>query len=241
MSTKAKQDAWFATAVGKYMNPDKMYGYQCKDVADDYCIALWGDWVNTVRPGNGKDVFANANPAYFTKIANNPKDPAQIPAYGDIINWGYSKAVPEGHVAVVVSATQSRVTVIQQDGYKQTPAQRIALPYLLPTGSMVIGWLRPILHDDIAAAQAKAKAEADRLANLARIEAEKQAEIARIAEIARKEAEEKAKQAELDRIKAEAEAKQAEKNAHESDHSFIQVLKELWNLILSFMTKKGEQ
>jgi hypothetical protein len=93
----------------------------------------------------------------------------------------------------------------------------------------------------LAEAQAKAKAEADRLANLARIEAEKQAEIARIAEIARKEAEEKAKQAELDRIKAEAEAKQAEKNAHESDHSFIQVLKELWNLILAFITQKGKQ
>src|SRR5690554_1579514 len=111
-ATKAKQDKWLASAAGRYMNPDNAYGYQCKDVADDYCIALFGNWVNTVRPGNGKDVFNNANSTYFTKIKNNPNDPNQLPKRGDIINWGASKAVPEGHVAVVLSATTSGVTVV---------------------------------------------------------------------------------------------------------------------------------
>lgn len=152
MATKLNVDKWFAGAVGRYMNPDNAYGYQCKDVADDYCITLWGNWVNTVRPGNGKDVFNNANPEYFTKIANNPNDPNQIPQYGDIINWGASKAVPEGHVAVVKSATTKNVTVVEQDGYVQTAARLATHPYQLPNGAMVVGWLRPKLEPEIAKA-----------------------------------------------------------------------------------------
>jgi len=95
----------------------------------------------------------------------------------------------------------------------------------------------------IAAAKAAAeKAEADRLANLARIEAEKQAEIARIAENARLEAIEEAKRTEAERIAAEKLAAEAAANAqHASDHTFISVLKQLWNVILAFMQGKGKQ
>lgn len=142
-ATKQARDKWIAGAPGRLMNPDNYAGYQCKDVADDYCITLWGNWANTVRPGNGKDVFANANPQYFTKIENDPKNAKQIPQKGDIINWGYSRAVPEGHVAVVVSATTKNVTVIEQDGYLQSPAKKVTHGYQLPNGAMVVGWLRP--------------------------------------------------------------------------------------------------
>jgi hypothetical protein len=127
------------------MNPDNAFGYQCKDVADDYAITIFGSWVDTVRPGNGKDVFNNANPTYFTKVLNDWKNPNQIPPRGALINWGASRAVPEGHVAVVESATNSTVTVIQQDGYLQYPARRVTLGYVPPNGAAVIGWLIPKL------------------------------------------------------------------------------------------------
>jgi hypothetical protein len=145
-ATKAAQDEWFANAVGRPMNPDQAFQLQCKDVADDYCMTLYGNWVNTLRPGNGKDVFANSNPAFFQKILNNPNDPNLIPLRGDIIVYGPSRAVPEGHVAVVESADIYGCTVIQQDGYLQYPARRARLSYVLPNGAVCLGWIRPRLE-----------------------------------------------------------------------------------------------
>lgn len=145
-ATKAAQDQWFEGAVGRPMNPDNAYGLQCKDVADDYCVTLWGNWIHTIRPGNGKDVINNANPSFFTKILNNPRDPNLIPQRGDIIVYSASRAVPEGHVAVVEQADIYGCTVIQQDGYLQIPAHRARLPYVLPNGAVCIGWIRPKLE-----------------------------------------------------------------------------------------------
>ncbi|AYN55955.1 lysin A [Arthrobacter phage Noely] len=147
MTTKA-QEAFLTSAPGKSFNPDRAHGLQCKDVADAYCLALFGDWVNTIRPGNGKDVFDHASPAYFTKVRNNPADPRQLPPRGAIINYGWSKAVPEGHVAVVLKADAHGVDVIDQDGYAQRPARVSRLGYALPNGAVVVGWLIPKLAAD---------------------------------------------------------------------------------------------
>ena len=136
-------DEWFKTAVGRGMNPDKAYGYQCKDVADDYCIYLFGNWQNTIRPADAKDAFARSNPEFFVKIANNLNDPNLIPQRGDIIIWGASRANPYGHIAVVESADKSGATVIEQDGFKNTtPAYRAKRGYIY-AGMPCIGWLRP--------------------------------------------------------------------------------------------------
>ena len=136
-------DEWFKTAVGRGMNPDKAYCYQCKDVADDYCIYLFGNWQNTIRPADAKDAFARSNPDYFVKIANNLNDPNLIPQRGDIIVWGASRANPYGHIAVVESADKSGATVIEQDGFKNTtPAYRAKRGYVY-AGMPCIGWLRP--------------------------------------------------------------------------------------------------
>lgn len=148
-ATKAAQDQWFAGAVGREMNPDNWAGLQCKDVADDYCQTLFGNWPNTIGAvGNdgAKVSFARANSNYFNKILNDWNNPYLIPERGDIIVYGASRAVPEGHIAVVESADQYGVTVIQQDGYLQKPAFRARLPYVLPNGAVCIGWLRPKLE-----------------------------------------------------------------------------------------------
>ena len=143
-----KQETFLRTGAGKSFNPDNAYGLQCKDVADAYCLALFGDWIGTIRPGNGAQVFDNANSAYFTKIRNNPALPNQIPQRGDIINWGWSQAVPEGHVAIVLSATIHGVTVLEQDGYNQGPAKVTTHGYALANGAIVVGWLRPKVKQD---------------------------------------------------------------------------------------------
>ena len=138
-----KFDEWLKNAIGRGMNPDGAYGYQCKDVADDYSTWLFGNWQNTIRPANAKDAFAKANPDYFIKIANNLNDPNLIPQPGDIITWGASQANPWGHIAVVVSADKTGVVVIEQDGFRNTiPAYQAKRGYIY-AGMPCIGWLRP--------------------------------------------------------------------------------------------------
>lgn len=136
-------EEWFKNAVGRGMNPDNAYGYQCKDVADDYCIHLFGNWQNTIRPANAKDAYGRASDEFFIKIPNNLNDKYLIPQRGDIIVWGASQANPYGHIAVVESADTSGANVIEQDGFKNTvPAYRAKRGYIY-LGMPCIGWLRP--------------------------------------------------------------------------------------------------
>jgi len=132
--------AWLDAAVGQYWNPDNAHGYQCKDLPDAYCLFLWGNWVDTVRPGNGKDVFDNANPEFFSKVRNDPSNPDQLPPPGSILSFAGSRAVPEGHTAITESSDAAGVNVVQMDGYKQVAAHRARLSY-----DGLIGWLIPKL------------------------------------------------------------------------------------------------
>ncbi len=143
MATLQEALAWLDAAVGKFWNPDNAHGYQCKDLPDAYCLYLWGNWVDTVRPGDGKDVFGNSNAEYFIKVANDPSNPAQLPPPGSILSFAGSAAVPEGHTAITESADAAGVNVFQMDGYRQVAAHRARLSY-----DGLIGWLIPKLAPD---------------------------------------------------------------------------------------------
>jgi hypothetical protein len=129
---------WMRDSVGRYYNPDNAHGYQCKDWGDAFCIFLFGNWVNTIRPGNGADVFDNANPEFFIKVRNDPNRPDQVPPPGSIVSIAGSRAVPEGHVAGVLASDALGMDVVQMNGYTQEPAHRARLDY---TG--LIGWIIP--------------------------------------------------------------------------------------------------
>ena len=133
---------WIANAPGRRIDVDGAYGLQCKDVIDDYCLWLFNDWQNTIRPANAKEAFANSNGDFFEKILNNMSDPNLLPQRGDIIIWGAMVGNPYGHIAVVLGADLNGVDVIEQDGFTQTPARTIRRPWII-SGGPVIGWLRP--------------------------------------------------------------------------------------------------
>lgn len=140
----AKQQAFIKSAPGKYFNPDNAYGYQCKDLIDSYVMEIFGgSWVDTIRPGNANVCFNGSNSAYFTKILNDPQSATQLPQYGDIICWGGNGVNPYGHIAIVVSADQNGVSVIQQDGYLQSATWQGYLKYTNAGTGVVQGWLRP--------------------------------------------------------------------------------------------------
>lgn len=140
----ATQQAFISSAPGKYFNPDNAYGFQCKDLIDSYVMAIFGNsWVDTIRPGNANVCYNNSNPEFFTKIPNDPNNAAQIPQYGDIICWGGNDLNAFGHIAVVISADQNGVYILQQDGFSQVAAFQGRLGYLNNGTGMVQGWLRP--------------------------------------------------------------------------------------------------
>lgn len=140
----SKTASFISSAPGKYFDPDNAYGFQCKDLIDAYVEAIFGrPWTETIRPGNANVCFNGANPEYFEKIANDPRNPAQIPQYGDIIVWGGNDVNRYGHIAVVIAADRSGVTVVQQDGYLQSAAFQGWLGYHNAGTGMVVGWLRP--------------------------------------------------------------------------------------------------
>lgn len=127
---------WVDSAVGKGFNPDGAYGYQCKDVIDAYCLFLFNDWVNTIRPSDAYATFDNSNPAFFDKIRNTAEG---VPQKGDIICW--DKGIGAfGHIAIILEANVNTFTVVQQNGYTNTmPAHKTTYPNY----NHVIGWLRP--------------------------------------------------------------------------------------------------
>jgi hypothetical protein len=131
-----QQEAWFSSAEGNYMDPDRSFGFQCVDVIDDYCIALFGDYVNSIGLGNAGTLFKKipSNSKYFTKISYNPNKPNIIPKHGDVIEW-------VKHIAVVDSATADTITVLQQNrgGRAIDPCER----FTFTDYKDVIGWLRP--------------------------------------------------------------------------------------------------
>ena len=136
--------SFMSCAPGKYFNPDNAYGFQCKDLIDSYVMDLFGkSWVDTIRPGNANVCFQNSNPEYFEKIANDPKNPSQIPKFGDILCWGGNANNGFGHIAICISADQYGVNVLQQDGYLQCAAYQGRLGYDNPGTGMIQGWLRP--------------------------------------------------------------------------------------------------
>lgn len=136
--TNAVIEKFLTEAPGRSYDPDGVYGLQCKDLVDAYAMFVFGKpWAETVRPGNGNRVFANANPAYFSKVANDPRNAAQLPPRGSILSFDYGDGGP-GHTAVTLAADRNGVKVLQQDGNLQTPAH---VAYLTYAG--LLGWLIP--------------------------------------------------------------------------------------------------
>jgi hypothetical protein len=183
----AKQ--WLDSTVGKYIDADGIYKYQCVDLVKDYFPKVIG--IPAIR-NNAKDYWTNYPTAHFTKIANTP---SFIPKRGDIMVWGTGVGT-YGHIAICEgeATTNYFVSLDQNWPYSNgtTPSKYIRHNY-----NSVLGVLRP--KKDVNFDQVAYEAELRRQAEeAARIAAEKQAEADRLAKLAEEEA-----RAEADRIQKE--------------------------------------
>jgi len=138
----------FLDDISGWLDVDNFAGAQCKDLADKYCLVMFGDWVGTIRPGNGCQVFDNANPVFFDKVRNDPNDANQLPPRGAICSWAGTAAVPEGHVNIYLGGGQ-RPWFLEQNGYTQAGVERNQYEgWTLPGGMALIGWLIPKVAQD---------------------------------------------------------------------------------------------
>lgn len=104
--------------------------------------------------GNGKDLFANADPSQFQKVENNPSDTTQFPPVGAIIVWGETWGNGFGHCGIVTDANgESFVSFEQNDLVPSDPNGACAI-VSHPNYEGVTGWLIPnvqvILDEDPA-------------------------------------------------------------------------------------------
>ena len=148
---------WIATAPGLALNPDRAYGNQCVDAVDAYAQAIFNvPWPVCVGGVQGaKQLLDRAPDEFWIRTDNDPGNPALIPSNGDVVVFGGNAANEWGHTAIVDSADQNGMWVIQQDGfaeprifvdggwYSNKPAHRAWLPYWGPGTGMIAGWLTP--------------------------------------------------------------------------------------------------
>lgn len=149
---------WIATAPGLMLNPDRAYGNQCVDAVDAYGEAIFAvPWPVCVGGVAGAKALLDRVPdEFWIRTDNDPNNPALIPSNGDVVVFAGIPGVNDwGHTAIVDSADQNGMWVVQQDGfaeprifvdggwYSNKPAHRAWLPYWGPGTGMVAGWLTP--------------------------------------------------------------------------------------------------
>lgn len=130
---------WKNSVVGHHIDVDGVYGAQCVDVAESFCKYFWPtqNWPTELGYGNAKDLYKNSNPIYFQKIPYRAGIKAK---QGDLIVYGATPTNAYGHIAVVISANTSTVTVVEQNGFNPTGAAYIATRGY----TNCTGFLRPI-------------------------------------------------------------------------------------------------
>ena len=122
--------------------------FDCVDIAKAYALNLYGNFTTIIGYGNAVDLWGKISETYFTKIANNPADPNQLPLQGDIMVFGATPKVgytnqynnPYGHIGVCDAVNGSGYTLLQQaSGTGNKPW----LQYQPWNFRPCLGWYRP--------------------------------------------------------------------------------------------------
>lgn len=130
---------------GSTVDFDGKYGGQCVDLFNAYYQFVSGrnPYNNGYGVSSAYKLYDVPTPAGFTKVANNPNNPNQLPPKGAIII--YARTLPgsggHGHVEIVDSADARGLRVWAQNWGGVQRVQN--LYHVWPTGGHVRGWLVP--------------------------------------------------------------------------------------------------
>ena len=110
MKTLKQADNYIKKAIGKGIDFDGQYGYQCADLSVDYMYYITDKKVRMW--GNAKDLINNDFKGFATVYKNTPSFLAKK---GDVFVMGANRGGGYGHTGIVVSATLNSITVIEQN------------------------------------------------------------------------------------------------------------------------------
>ena len=131
-------DQFFTKYNGKYIDYDKVWGFQCTDEMRQYIKEVDNFAPYTAVPvsGNAKDIFKNfVSNKYYSKILNSPTN---APQKGDLVFWGFYPLVTgwAGHVAVCSVANGMNMVTFDQNYGNPKFCKFVAHSY-----KGVMGWL----------------------------------------------------------------------------------------------------
>ncbi len=117
--------------------------YQCTELAHRWLAIRWGE--PNGHLGEAASWWDNG-PSMPVPLVQHPNGGADGPQFGDIIVFGATSFDTTGHVAVVIGATATGVTVVEQNW--SATAGRATIPISGTTmpprwGLPILGWLRP--------------------------------------------------------------------------------------------------
>lgn len=102
--------------LGKFVDYDKRYGFQCVDLMRQYLKEVRGVDPYKVLPGAtyAKQLFWNYKTGPLTKVLNGPTN---APKQGDVVFWNTFPFVTgiAGHVGIVESADANSLIVFSQN------------------------------------------------------------------------------------------------------------------------------
>jgi len=112
--TQKEAIAYAKSQIGKFIDYDGWYGFQCFDSANDYWDYLFG---HGLHGDSAADIPTNAkNKEYFKTEATVYKNtPSFLAEGGDVVIFPRTFGEGHGHVAVVISATLNTITVVESN------------------------------------------------------------------------------------------------------------------------------
>ena len=110
--TQKQAIAYANSQIGRFIDYDGWYGFQCFDSANDYWDYLFG---HGLHGDSAADIPTNTkNKEYFKTEATVYKNtPSFLAEGGDVVIFPRTFGEGHGHVAVVISATLNTITVVE--------------------------------------------------------------------------------------------------------------------------------
>ena len=118
--------------IGKQVDFDGQYGYQCVDLVEFYNHDVVGA---PALGGNAVDLARNPQPNFYSYNANTP---FYIPPAGAIAIWNTNLGDGYGHCAIVLNASLMSFVSLDQNWPKGAPVSKVTHNY-----QNVIGFLVP--------------------------------------------------------------------------------------------------
>jgi len=123
---------------GRKVDFDGRYGVQCVDLARQYFKDVWELPLQPESVIGAQDFYLKYNERHIQRQMCDCVTFrwGMIPPEGAVVLFGATPANKYGHIGICIKADEKKITLFEQDGFKQDGAKISVWPY-----NSVMGWL----------------------------------------------------------------------------------------------------